>query len=173
MSNYKIKGFISALLLLIPVSCSGITLEDAVRYALDHGESASMIRQDARETLEAGRGAGAFAKPRLSLKGGWTEMEDNGDGDPPSPDSEISGEVTLNQAIFAGGKIRDSLALEKNYRHRSKLQESAGNRDIARRVKTLFVNALHKQAELAIFQDRLQQRRMELADATDLRDNGY
>lgn len=174
MSHYTMKGFISALLLLaLPVSCFGITLEAAVQYALDHGESAGMIRQGARETLEAGRGAGAFAKPQLSLEGAWTEMDGNGDGDSPTPDREISGEVTLKQAIFAGGKIRASLALEENYRHRSKLQESSGYRDITREVKALFVNVLHKQAELAIFQDRLGQRQMELGDATDLRDNGY
>ncbi len=177
MRNYPIIGFISALLPLafllmaIPVSCFGIPLGEAIQYALDHGESASMVRQGALETLEAGHGAGAFAKPQVSLEGGWTEMEDNADLD--SPDREISGEVSLNQAIFAGGKIRDSLVLEKNYLQRSRLQESAGERDITRLVKGLFFNFLHKQAELTIFQDRLDQRQMELADATDLRDNGY
>lgn len=171
MKRHKTICIIFTILVLVPFTCLGITLDDAVRYALENGESASIVRREARETLEAGRSAGAFARPGLSLSGSWTELTDNADA--ATEDREITGEATLSQTIYAAGKLRDSRALEKNYSHRSELQEIIGNRDIVRRVKTLFVNVLHRQEELAIFQDRNLQRKMELEDATDLRDNGY
>lgn len=163
-------------ILLFPALCHGISRDDAVRYARDHAESVTIVKETARKIQAEGGSAAAFVKPRLELEAGYVEMGDNQPDIPisylESPARDISAQIRLSQILYAGGRIRRSLELEQSLNAQADLVEISGVRDLDFQIRSAFDLYLYRKAALAILQDRVGQRETELEDAVDLRNVG-
>ncbi len=153
-----------------------ITREEAVLYALENAESIRIARQNAVQARESGRQAASFAKPQADLRGTFASLGTNAPDIPipqlEYPDRQILAEAEFSQLLFAGGRIRRSLELEKNIYKQSDRQLALSIRDIATGVKLSFDSVLFQNALVRILRDRLAQRREELQDAKDLWEAG-
>lgn len=172
------KVVISVLLaLLMPMSVFAITRQEAIEYALDHSEAMRITRESANVLRAAGRQTTSFIRPQLNAAAGHVEMGDN-QPDPPfefleTPDRDIFAEIEAAQVVYAGGRIRRSLDLEKKMIEKADYLETSGERDVVKAVKSAFDAVLYRKAAVEILTDRLAQREAELNDAKDLREVGY
>lgn len=150
----------------------GITRQEAVQYAVDHAESIRIVRQTAQETREVGRQNVAFLKPQLNMVAAYAKLGTNAPDIPVPeleyPERDILAQLQLSQVLFAGGRIMNSLELEKNLYKQADHQEITGIRDIVKDVKFSFDSVLFQKALVDILQDRLVQRQRELEDARNL-----
>lgn len=157
-----------------PSFVDAITREEAVQYALEHSETVRISRESAAVLKESGKQAIAFIKPQLSMSTGYTELGNNIPENPfyDIPNRDISMELQLSQMIYAGGRIKNSLELNKKMEIQSELVEAIGIRDIKKQVQMAFDIVLVREATVNILKDRLKQRQNELEDAKDLKDVG-
>lgn len=165
-------GVILSLILLVPAFA--ITLDDALKLALEESE-AVRITEHTSEALKAeARKEVAFVKPQANLKADYLRLESDVRTFPgfETPEWLKNGSIEASQVIWAGGRIWRSLQLKKNTDHLSKMEEISGRRQIGKEVKIAFYRVLFQKAVVDILKDRVTQRREELRDAEDLRAAG-
>ncbi|QTA79135.1 Outer membrane efflux protein [Desulfonema limicola] len=159
---------------LLPALCFAVTREAAIQYALEKSEDIKIAYQKSENMKAGARELAAFTKPQINMIGSHMEMGDNAEENPffETPERNISASIEASQLLYAGGRIWNSLDLEKNLYNQADLIYAFEKRDIIKNVKSAFDSVLLEQALLDILKDRLMQRRNELEDAKDLRDVG-
>jgi outer membrane protein TolC len=159
----------------MPSASAAVTLEGAIKLAVENSESAHITRETS-EALRAQASQGtAFKLPQISAFTGYTFMNTNMPTFPPYivyPDQYYSSGVSVNQFVWAGGRMWDSSKLEKNLHGYSELSQRVGLRDIRRAVKTAYNYVLLSKARCEILQDRAEQRGREMQDARDIKEAG-
>lgn len=170
--------FIILLILLAPAAAGAITRDAAIQYALGRAEAIRIARETANTLRAQGDGTASIAFPRGALESAYIELDDNRDSLPEmfsafdGPSRDISAGFRASQLLFAGGRIRSSLALREALYEQARLQDRLGAREVRRMVKLAFDAVLLEQAVLEIVRDRLRQRTEELQDARDLWEAG-
>lgn len=166
-----------ALLFCAP-AVSAITREEAVAYALAHAESVRIAKESANEVAASGREAGSIARPSISMDGDWMALGTNATPYPPPydmfnpPTQDIKAGVSASQLLYAGDRLKSSLALQKNLEEQANYVNSTGVRDITKGIKNLFDAALFYRASAEIERDRVEQKKAEYRDARDLWEAG-
>ncbi|MEW5737111.1 MAG: TolC family protein [Thermodesulfobacteriota bacterium] len=161
-----------------PNASWAITRDEAVAYALSHAESVRIAKEAANEVAASGQEASSLARPQIGLSGDWMALGTNQSPYPPPytlfnpPTQDIAAGLSASQLIYAGSRIRNSLALEKNLKTQAGFVEATALRDIEAGVKNLFDAALFYKASTDINRDRVAQKRAEFQDANDLWEAG-
>lgn len=149
-----------------------ITREEAIQYALKNAEHIEIVRQSAQQLRETGKQRVAFLKPQLNLMGGYARLDTNAPDIPipelQYPEKDMSAQAEFSQLLYAGGRIRRSLELEKNLYRQADQLEISGIRNVVMVVKSAFDSVLFHKAAVEIFKDRFLQSLRELEDAQNL-----
>lgn len=168
------RFFVVLIIAMLPFPAIAITLDEAVRHALENSEDIRIARESSEELRAAGDLVAVSGKPQLTFGAGYVELGGNAEESPYSvtPDRDISAEVTGAQLLYAGGRIWKRSDLRKNYHKQADLNMASGKRDIVKQVRSAFNAWLYRKAALDIDISRLAQREDELDDAGDLREVG-
>lgn len=158
-----------------------ITLEQAVRQALEHSDQALII-QETRNRSEAGANQiTAFTLPQIDASASYLEMgsgvEVNTgfpelDRELAQPNRRIAARLEASQVLWSGGRVWNSYELKHELMTLSQLQETSQKTELTRQVSYAFITCLYQQARLAVLEDRVAQRKDELQDASDLLEAG-
>ncbi len=170
----KIKLLVLLLILLLPSVARTITLEEALKLALEDSEAVRITVQSS-EALRADAGKGvAFIKPQARIGARYLRNYSTVEWFPgfETPHWLKSASIEASQVLWTGGRILRSLDLRENLYRLSEISEKSGKRDIRRQVRLAFYRVLFQKALLDILEDRTEQREEELRDAEDLRDAG-
>ncbi len=174
----KIRNYLCffVFLIILPDFSYSITIEDSIKYALNHSEAIRIAFESAQTLRAKGRQVSAFTKPQLSMEFNYLEMNDNYPDPhfllPGRPSRDVSAGYDASQLLWAGGMIWNSLELKDILYRQADLLYYSGKRDIKQNVRLAFDNVLFNKAMLRILKDRLSQRKEELKDAEDLRAGG-
>ncbi|MCI4625805.1 MAG: TolC family protein [Candidatus Magnetoovum sp. WYHC-5] len=195
--------FLTLSLLLLPI-CSAfpITLDDAIKTAVENSESGKIVKLSEESKKAEAAQTASSVKPQINAKtyyyhlygnssssGGGSSSSSYGGGSDgysysysttdtntssssSSPDRYISLELTASQLLFKGKKIWHTLDLEKTINHYAELTGKTGVRDIKKEVKNAFDKFFFQNATLDILTDRVKQRSEELEDAKLLKEVG-
>jgi len=171
------KKFIIAIILTILFFNSisnSITLEEALKIALEKSEASKIAFQTTIALKESAKQSIAFTKPQLTMGAGYLRMNNNSQVNPyiKTPESNISLTTDFSQLLWAGGKIWKSLELKKALYQQSDIIFKSLKRDIRKNVKFNFYKVLYQKALLEVNKDRVKYREEELKDAKDLKDVG-
>ena len=160
---------------------ASITMEEAVRQALERSDQAAII-QEARNRADAdAEGVTAFTLPQIDTTAAYLKMGSGVDvntGIPAldrelaPPEKQISARVDASQVIWSGGRVWNSYSLRRELETLSQLKETSQKTELTKQVSLAFITVLYQQARLAVRQDRVAQRKVELQDATDLFEAG-
>ncbi|GBE35896.1 outer membrane channel protein [bacterium BMS3Bbin07] len=170
----KIKLLVLLLILVIPSVARTITIEDALKLALEDSEavritvrSSEALRADARKGV-------AFVKPQARIGARYLRNYSTVEWFPgfETPHWLKSASIEASQVLWTGGRILRSLDLKENLYRLSEITEKSGKRDIRRQVRLAFYGVLFQRAFLDILEDRTAQREEELRDAEDLKNAG-
>ncbi len=155
--------------LVVPQLAHALSLEEAVSMALEAEAARAAVYESDAIRADA-RTRTAFALPQVGLQGSYLRMDTNAEESPfvQFPDENLSGRIEGSQLLWAGGRIINSHRLKRALFERSALTERARVRDIKRDARLAFYGVLYHKSLLEILQDRVSQRRDELADAEDL-----
>jgi outer membrane protein len=158
-----------------------ITLEEAVRQALESSDQAMIIQETKKQSEARAREITAFTLPQIDATASYLEM---GSGvevntgfpalDPilASPDRQLAAKLAASQVLWSGGRVWNSYELKNELLMLSQLQETSQKTELTKQVSYAFISYLYQHARLAVLNDRVAQRKDELQDATDLFEAG-
>ncbi|KKL54852.1 hypothetical protein LCGC14_2261250, partial [marine sediment metagenome] len=159
-----------AITLLALPSAWAITLDEAIKTALDDGDDVQIAEQKAEAIRAGGRQKTALAGPRLELGASYTEMGTSAEPNPflTTPEKEYAYTAEASQLVWAGGRLIKSFQLRRSDDSLAGVTLLAGRRDVRREVTGAYYDVLFRDAVLDLARDRVAQREQELMDAEDL-----
>jgi outer membrane protein, heavy metal efflux system len=145
------KLSILALALAIPAAAqTTLTLDDAVRIALDRRPELKAAEARVSAALGLKNQAGLFANPRLVLQS--ENIRSSGFNYGQDADTF----AYASQLIETSGRRKNRIAVAQGAVTRSELEVQLGRRDIAERVRDAYWNALAAEATRSLYDENLQ-----------------
>lgn len=171
MRFFVMIGFVVGLL---AGHVQAITLEEAVRIALESSDQATSIRERKVQSMSEARETTAFTLPQVDAVAEYHEMDTNAAPNPivPYPDRQIAARLEASQVLWAGGRVWNSYDLKQQLEFLAAMQERNQRAALAEQVTNAFHAVQFQQALLNVMSDRVQQRKEELQAATDLFESG-
>ncbi|MDI6796032.1 MAG: TolC family protein [Desulfatibacillaceae bacterium] len=163
---------------MLPATCLGISLDEAVEYAKQHSQKVGIARQEVHKVEATGRQGRAFALPQVKMGARYLDLGSNSPRLPSPldffapPESDVGASISASQVLFSGFKAHNAYQLEKALNAGAKLAFSSTVSTVERDVREAFDRVLLARANLAILEDRVSQNESQYQDAKSLKEAG-